>query len=211
MKRPGQRSLISYIKTLKRPIFTSYELAVLSRKSRSTITQSLNYLQKQGVVFKIYRGIWGESGGDISSYKVIPFLFPKNRAYVSFISALHLHGIIEQIPQIITLASTAHSRTIKTRVGTYEVHRIAPAFFEGFSWYRGKENFLIAESEKALVDSLYISVRKKKQYGYFPELQFPRSFSFTRARKWVKQINDARIRKAVQRKLAAIENAAEAF
>lgn len=201
MKTSRQRSLISYIKALKRPIFTTHELAVLSGKSRSTITQSLNYLQGQGAVFKIYRGIWGEAGGNFSNYTVIPFLFPKNRAYVSFISALHLHDMIEQIPQVITLASPAHSRTIRTRLATYEVHRIAPSFFKGFSWYGGKEDFLIAEPEKALVDSLYISVRKKKQFGYFPELQFPQSFSFKQARNWVKKINDTRIRKAVQGKL----------
>ena len=201
-----QKSILSYIKMLRRPIFTTFELATISGKSLSTTTQALNYLQRQGVIFKIYRGVWGEVGSDrISAYTVIPFLFPRTRAYVSFISALHLHGIIEQIPQVITLASTTHTKTIKTSIATYAVHRIAPLFFDGFTWYKGTESFLIAEPEKALVDSLYLSARKIKQFRYFPELHFPKSFSFRKAQKWVRRIADSRIRVYVQKKLDEIE------
>ena len=201
-----QKSILSYIKVLRRPIFTTFELATISGKSLSTTTQALNYLQRQGIIFKIYRGVWGEVGnGRISAYTVIPFLFPRKRAYVSFISALHLHGIIEQIPQVITLASTTHTKTIKTRIATYVVHRIAPSFFNGFTWYKGTESFLIAEPEKALVDCLYLSARKMKQFSHFPELHFSKSFNFKKARNWVKRIADSRIRVYVQKKLGEVE------
>jgi hypothetical protein len=123
---------------------------------------------------------------------------------VSFISALHLHGIVGQIPQVITLASPTHSKTIVTSLGTFSVHRIAPAFFAGFGWYKDSGIFLIAEPEKALVDSLYLSARKKRQYGHFPELDFPRSFSFRKARDWAARIPDVRIRRNVEKKLEAI-------
>ncbi len=200
-----QKSILSYIKMLRRPVFTTFELATISGKSLSTTTQALNYLQSQGVIFKIYRGVWGEVGSDhISAYTVIPFLFPRTRAYVSFISALHLHGIIEQIPQVITLASTTHTKTIKTSIATYVVHRIAPSFFDGFAWYKGTERFLIAEPEKALVDSLYLSGRKIKQFSHFPELHFSKSFSFKRAQKWIRRIDDPGIRVYVQKKLDEI-------
>jgi len=91
----------------------------------------------------------------------VPFLFPKQRAYVSFISALHLHGMLEQIPQIITLASTVHTRTIRTKLGVFYVHKVSPALFGGFVWYKEKGNFLIAKPEKALIDALYLSACKK--------------------------------------------------
>jgi len=200
-----EKSILSFIKELDRPIFTTFELATISGKSLSTVTQSLNYLESQGVIFKIYRGVWGEAGSDrISPYTVIPFLLPSNRAYVSFISALHLYGIIEQIPRVITVAATSHTKIIKTSIGTYAIHRIAPWFFDGFIWYKGTENFLIAEPEKALIDSLYLSACKKKQFGYFPELHFPGSFSFRKAEGWVKRIPDSRIRVNVQKKLDRI-------
>jgi len=207
-----RRSILIFIKQLHRPVFTTYELATLSGKSLSTTTQALNFLAREGLIFKIYRGIWGEVGNEhLSPYVVIPFLLPRHRAYVSFISALHLYGIIEQIPQVITLASTAHTKIIDTKIGTFSIHRITPLFFDGFNWYKGTGNFLIAEPEKALVDSLYLSACKKKQLGYFPELHFPKSFSFKKVKGWIKKIPDSKISSYVQNKIEIILQEKEKF
>ena len=200
-----RRSILAFIKKLDRPVFTTYELAALSGKSSSATTQALNFLQKQGVIFKIYRGMWAEVGNErLSPYAVIPFLLPRHRAYVSFISALHLHGIIEQIPQEITLASTAHTRIIHTKIGTFSIHQITPLFFDGFGWYKSTGSFLIAKPEKALVDSLYLSACKKRQFSYFPELNFPKSFSFKKVKEWTKKIPDSKISSYVQKKIDII-------
>lgn len=202
----SKRTILVFIKQLRRPVFTTHELAVLSGKSLSTTTQALNFLQKQGLIFRIYRGIWTEAGNErLSPYAIIPFLFSCQRAYVSFISALHLHGIIEQIPQVITLASTVHTKAISTKIATFSVHQIAPSFFGGFNWYKQTGDFLIAEPEKALIDSLYLSGRKKRRFGHFPELHFSDSFSFKRAREWAKKIPDYKIRLYVQKKLDALK------
>jgi len=168
-------TIFSYIKQLQRSVFTTYELAAVSGKSLSATTQALNFLKKEGIVFKIYRGVWSENTNErISPYAALQFLFPRQRAYVSFLSALHIYGIIEQIPQVITVASLTHSKTINTKIGVFCVHRIQPLFFGGFGWYKGSGSFLIAEPEKALIDCLYLSARRKKQFGYFPELEFPK-------------------------------------
>ena len=198
-------SILTFIKRLNRAVFTTYELAALSGKSSSATTQALNYLEKQGLIFKIYRGIWAEVGNErLSPHAVIPYLFPRHRAYVSFISALHLYGLIEQIPQVVTLASTSHTKVIHTKMGTFSVHQLTPLFFDGFKWYKGTGSFLIAEQEKALVDSLYLSARRKKQFGYFPELHFPKSFSFKKAKKWVEKIPDSKIRSYVRKKIDTV-------
>ncbi|MDO8580673.1 MAG: type IV toxin-antitoxin system AbiEi family antitoxin domain-containing protein [Candidatus Omnitrophota bacterium] len=206
---PGQskpKNIMVSIKKLGRPVFTTHELITISGKLSSTIIQSLNRLVRQGLLIKIYRGVWAEAGAKgASAFEIIPCLFPRQRVYVSFISALHLYGIIEQIPQTITLASTAHTSTIRTKAGVFEVHQIAPAIFGGFDWYNGEGSFLVAEPEKALIDSLYLSSRKKKQFGHFPELHFPREFSFNKAAKWVKRIPEEKIRLYVFRKLEGLK------
>jgi len=203
-----KRSIMTFIKALDRPVFTTHEISALSGKSSSAVTQALNFLQKEGLILKICRGIWVETGHKhLSPYTVIPFLLPRHRAYVSFISALHLHGMIEQIPQEITLASTAHTKKIVTGIGAFSIHRITPLFFKGFGWYKGTGSFLIAEPEKALVDSLYLSACKKKQFGHFPELHFPASFSIKKINKWIKEIPDARIGSYVKRNIPEINNA----
>lgn len=205
MPRP-KMPVFAAIKELDRPVFTTRDAAACCRRSLSNTVQALNHLEKQGVIIKIARGIWGFEAGrnKISPYDVISCLLPIHRAYVSFVSALNLHGIIEQIPQSITLASTEHTKTIRTKMGTFFIHRIAPSFFKGFDWHKGEGSFLIAEPEKALIDCLYLSARKKKQFSYFPELDFSVSFSFKKAKDWVKQIPDARVRVSVSKKLDKI-------
>ena len=199
-------SILSAIKNLKRPVFTTHEAAISAGGSLSNTIQALNHLVKEGVVIKIARGIWGIDIGSeqINQYSIIPFLLPRGRVYVSFLSALHLHGIIEQIPQAVTLASTAHTKTLRTKLGAFYIHRIAPSFFRGFDWYRKEGNFLIAEPEKALVDCLYLSARKKKQFGHFPELHFSTRFNFKKARYWARQIPDPKLRSYVNKELEHI-------
>jgi len=202
-----RRSILPDIRKLGRQVFTTRELASISGRSLSTTTQSLNNLTRLGVIIKIYRGVWAQGTETVSPYAVMPYLFSTHRAYVSFISALHLHGIIEQIPQVTTLASTAHGRIIRTKVGVFYAHRIASSFFAGFEWYKGNGSFLIAEPEKALVDSLYISAYKKKRFGSFPELHFSSKFSFKKAELWVDKIPSKRVRVYAGTKLAKIKSA----
>ena len=201
------QNIMTFIKKMGRPVFTTHELTAISGKSPSTVVHSLRRLVKQGLLMKIYRGVWAEEPGTraISPFEIIPYLFPRQRVYVSFITALHLHGIVEQIPQVITLASTAHTSTLRTKAGVFSVHQMAPAFFDGFDWYKGEGHFLIAEPEKALIDSLYLTSRKKKQFGSFPELDFPPEFSFKKAVRWAKRIPEKNIRLYVLEKLKAIE------
>lgn len=185
-------------------VFTTHEASMASGRSASAATQSLNHLVKEGLIAKIHRGVWAYGSEPVSQLSVIPYLFPGHRAYVSFISALHLYGIIEQIPQVTTLASTAHSRTIRTTVGVFYVHRISPSFFTGFDWYKGSGSFLIAGPEKALVDSLYISAYKNKQFGHFPELNFPSAFSFKKVNAWIAKIPSKTARIYVNKRLKEI-------
>jgi predicted transcriptional regulator of viral defense system len=198
----SKKSVLSYIRKLNRRVFTTRELAAISNKSSSNTVQALNFLQKQNLVFKIYRGVWAEvTDKPLSPYSVISFLPVQSRCYLSFVSALHLYGIIEQIPQIITLASLEHTRRIYTEVGVFSLYQINPYFFTGFDWYKKEGNFLIAEPEKALVDCLYISAYKTKQFSYFPELNFPKSFSFKKAKTWINKIPNNKARTHANKKL----------
>jgi len=206
------KSIIAAIKRLGRPIFTTHEIIASSGKTASTVTQSLNYLKREGMLIKVYRGVWAETGNDKASsmYTILPHLFPRGRVYVSFVSALHLYGIIEQIPQILTVASMLHTRAIKTALGVVSVHKISPSFFKGFTWYKGEGGFLIAEPEKALIDALYLSACKKRQFGHFPELHFDKKFDFKKAKRWAALIPRHNIRKNVESKLSHITELAKA-
>lgn len=201
----NERNILITIRKLRRSVFSTAEITAASGKSASAAVQMLSRLERSGFIFKVCRGVWADSAGNrVSPYGVVPFLAPRHRLYVSFLSALHLHGIIEQIPQVVTVAATIHTKTMRTRLGTFSIHKISPDFFKGFDWYRKTGDFLIAEPEKALVDCLYLSARRKNQFRHFPELHFPETFDFNKARWWAKNIHSSKTRCYVLNRLDKI-------
>lgn len=167
-------SVIQAVHQIGRLVFTTREIAALTNSSMTSATQCLNRLAEKGIIRKIMQGLWGMTvDRRFSPFLVIPFLNPNHRFYLSFISALHIYGVVSQIPHVITVASTAHSKKVHTSVGTFEIHQISPDFFCGFDWHN-QDDYLIATPEKAMVDCLYIASRKKRQFAHFPELDLSR-------------------------------------
>lgn len=89
-------------------------------------------------------------------------------------------------------------------MGAYAIHRIAPEFFDGFILSKNGA-YYIATPEKALVDCLYLSCKKGRQFSFFPELNLTSSFSFKNASFWAKKIPDKRIQKKVIEKLGSFK------
>lgn len=196
-------TVIETIHKIGRLVFTTREISSLTGISAGSVTQTLSRLERQGVVKKILRGVWAIAGDrHFSPLIVIPYLAPNHRTYLSFISALNVHGVIGQIPQVITVASTAHTKIVRTPVGTFHLHRISPDLFDGFTWNR-TEDYLIATPEKALVDCLYLASRKKNQFAHFPEMDIG-ILNGRKIREWAGKIRNARIRKNVLQKIDAI-------
>lgn len=72
-------------------------------------------------------------------------------------------------------------------------------------WSAGAGGFLLAEPEKALVDCLYVSAFRKRQFSHFPELSFPGSFSFKTAYDWVGRIKSPKAAVHARRRLDIIK------
>lgn len=186
---------------LDRLVFSTREMAALIGRDTASVSQQLARLEEKGVVSKVLRGVWALTGDRrFSPFMLVPFLGPSQQFYVSFLSALHMHGMISQIPQTISVAGTTHGRVVKTPVATFVVHKVEPGFFNGFEWAVGMK-FPMATPEKALVDCLYISCRRGKKYTAFPELTYPKHFSKARARHLCHAIADKRLKAAVLKKL----------
>lgn len=202
---PVKEPIIKYIKRMSGPVFSTREIAGISGKNLNAASQGLRNLAAHGVIRKLYRGVWAETGSTgLNPYALIPYIVGRGRAYVSFLSSLHLHGIIEQIPQTITLASTVHTKKIKTALGVFQLHKITPGFFFGFDWHKGSGGFLSADPEKAMADCLYLSTRRKNQYAHFPELHTGNNFSVKKTRDYLKKIPDEKARRAALKRLAEI-------
>jgi predicted transcriptional regulator of viral defense system len=75
------------------------------------------------MVTRIKRGLWAVTRHpDFSPFALVPYLFAHGqKGYVSLLTALNLHGMIEQIPRSIQIATTQRPR-LKTPVATFEVN-----------------------------------------------------------------------------------------
>jgi hypothetical protein len=101
----------------------------------------------------------------------VPKLLGNEHGYVSFLAALHLHGIIEQIPRAMHVATTGHARTLQTPVGRFEFFHLAPTMMRhGVEWSDTRIPYRIATAEKALLDTFYISLRRGRRFRSLPEL-----------------------------------------
>jgi len=202
MPRAVERSLAGDVAALGRKVFTSGELALFSGRSRSVVSQGLAVLERRGLALKLGHGLWSAGAEPPAVYQVAPHLLRGSRVYVSFTSALHLHGAISQIPQVVTLASTAHGRAMITAAGTFRIHKIAPELFAGFEWDEVR-GFPLASPEKALVDCLYISAFRKKRFSYFPELDLS-GLDRGKAAGWAAFVKNPMARAHVLARLAAL-------
>jgi predicted transcriptional regulator of viral defense system len=115
---------------------------------------------------------------------------------VSFHSALYHHGLIEQIPQVVYAATLAPTRRIETPVCVVSLHQLAPEMFGEYE-YDPRSEANIATPEKALVDFLYLRPAKSQLFRALPELELPRSFSRSKARKLAERIPAVRRRAMV--------------
>jgi predicted transcriptional regulator of viral defense system len=184
------------------PVFTTAEVAELGDTDVSYVSRRLSKLAQDGQVTRIRRGLWAISGHpDFSPYVVVPYLFEEEDAgYVSFFTALNQHGMIEQIPQLIEVASRVNKKSLDTPFATYEFHLLQESLYGGWEPADRRWSYLLATPEKAIFDSIYISVRKGRQFTRFPELILPIDFSEEALLDWIDELGSASIRSAVDKR-----------
>jgi hypothetical protein len=109
--------------------------------------------------------------------------------------------MISQVPHLIYVASLARTKRIKTVVGDYSIHRLAPSFFGGFEHVRGVR---LARPEKAALGVLYLTPARSRLFAALPEVELPRRFSRQEAHRWLRRIPTGSRRTLVQRRLETL-------
>lgn len=162
------------------PTFTTNEAAASLRIGGNHASQLLSRLAQTGHVVQLARGRWALPD------RTTPMMLPEaltapKPAYVSLYSALHEHGLIEQIPDVVYAVTLAPTRQVATPLGTVSLHHIAPALFSGFEIVP-RTGVKLARPEKALFDILYLRPARSLLFRALPELELPKSFDkkFTR-------------------------------
>jgi len=158
-------------------IFTTRDFASYSHISLSAASKRLLRLADRKLLTRITKGLWANTSHPwFHPLACVPYLLGKEQGYVSFLTALHLHGLVSQIPKTIQIATTGHARTLDSPVGRYEFLQIKPELMkQGAQWSDTHLPYLIATAEKALIDSLYLSTRKNRRFARLPEVEIRRS------------------------------------
>ncbi len=139
-----------------RAVFSIQQLSNLASIPKKISKVYASRLVKKGLAKKLIRGRLSFSDDEfvISTQLIEP-------SYVSGISALNLHDLMQQIPKNIQCVSTKNTRKFD-ELGIY-YHKIPPKLFFGFEKVK-KENsyFFLADKEKAIIDSIYLNIISKK-------------------------------------------------
>ena len=153
-------------------IFTTRDFANYSSISIPAASKRLLRLADKRLLTRVTKGLWANtSHPHFHPLACVPYLIGKEQGYVSFLTALHLHGLISQIPKTIQIATTGHARSLNSPVGHYEFLQIKPELMkQGIKWSDTHLPYLIATAEKALIDTLYLSTRKSRRFARLPEV-----------------------------------------
>ena len=193
------------LRKIGHPVIETREAAARLHTSTNNATQRLQSLEKAGLVLHLRRGLWALDSS-VKPAQLAPYLTTPFPSYVSFWSALARHGMIEQIPGQVFVASLDRTRTIETSLGTYSIHHLTPDLFTGFDG--SPEDGYIARPEKALFDTVYIRAPRGERV-YLPELTLPAGFDEQRFAEWLERIERPRLRTLVARALEAVLARAE--
>jgi hypothetical protein len=117
---------------------------------------------------------------------------------VSLQTALHHHGLIEQIPAVVYVVSLGRTRRARTRFGDFSIHRVAPEFFGGFQVLDSGAK--MARPEKALLDMLYLSATRNRLFARSPEIELPPNFDHASAKRWISRITSPQLARTVKRR-----------
>jgi len=193
---------LSRLRSLRVAVVTTADASATLGLSIEAASQALRRLAAAGLVTPVRKGVWA-LGENPSAIAIADHITAPHPSYVSLQSALYLHGLIEQMPAATYLVSLGRTGVIRTRVGTYSVHHVAPEFFGG-AVQDPTSQVRMATPEKALVDFLYLSPTRSRLFARLPELDLPRNFSARLARHWARRIPSQRMRTIVERQLEAI-------
>lgn len=179
------------------PAFRTGDAAALLDIPTANAAKILERLRSAGQIVKLKHSVWAFPE-KVDRLALATWLSAPAPSYVSLHSALYFHGMIEQVPATLYAVTVGRTRRYRTPLGEVSLHRVHPDFFFGYAQTEADGAFL-AEPEKALIDYLYLSPARSRLFGPLPELEFPKSFRFPKARRYIRRVPSRRTRSLVSR------------
>jgi predicted transcriptional regulator of viral defense system len=197
----SSRDAYSALRKLGATVVSTSDAAALLQQSTSAAAKTLSRLAGAGLIQPVRHGMFWMDG-PVDPYRLPQYLTAPLESYVSLQSALHVHGLIDQIPSVYYVVSLARTQRITTRAGTFSVHHVDPVLFGGY--VERESGVKLATPEKALFDFAYLSTTRTRLFTALPELELPKPFRRAELRRWLAKISSERLRTITQRKLTEL-------
>lgn len=159
--------IIKLLQKKELSLFTLDDLGkLLNVNNRQTLYKKVARLEKAQIILKLIKGKYRYMFLPVNDYTLANFLYQPS--YVSLETALSFYGIITGFSYQITSISVKPTRTIDLSGKEYTYSQIENNLF----WsYEKRDNFLIAEKEKAILDYVYFGVKGLRNTS-FDEMDF---------------------------------------
>lgn len=193
---------LARLRDMGKGIVTTNDVTLALRMERSAATHTLKRLAAAGLLKRVRHGLWAVDP-DLDPLLLPEHLTAPLPSYVSFQSALYLRGMVSQVPEVIYVASLAQTRKVRTSLGAFSIHRLAPTFFGGYETLQ-ESGVRLATPEKALLDTLYLGPTRSRMFAHLPEIEIPKGFDRRKAQEWIARIPAGPRRTSVERRLERI-------
>ncbi len=156
---------------VRNALFTTRLFAVSTDRRVDSSSRALTGLAARGLLVRVTRGLWAQPDHpSFTPFGAVGFLLGHEHGHVSFVSALHRHGVIAQIPGAVHIATTGHGRVLESPIGRFEFFQLRPQMMNGGVDVSDTEPpYPIATPAKALLDTIYIGLRRHR-FVRLPEL-----------------------------------------
>lgn len=138
-------------KQIKREVFGILDMTKLFPEEKpAAIRTQLYRLARRGLIIPIKRGLYCFDKSKVDDLELAGRLY--SPSYISLETALNYHGVIPDIPIIVSSVTPTTTKKIETGLGSFYYLKIDSKLFFGFS----QTTFNIAFKEKALLDYFYL-------------------------------------------------------
>lgn len=144
--------------TLKQKNISLFTLSDFARlfnlKNSHTLYKKIQRLEEKKIIKKIINGKYVFNLSNTDEFTIANFII--RPSYISLESALSFYGIITGFSYSLTSVTTRSTKKIILDEKEYTYSHINPSLMWG---YEKKEQFLIAQKEKAILDYCYFSLK----------------------------------------------------
>lgn len=182
--------LLQKINNIPKSYFSLKDLEKISDRDKNSLRVALSRSVKSGDITRLTSGIYTSDINNLTWENFAVNLYTPS--YISLEYALNYYNVLSQRVYAITLVTTNRKKEVTIQGQPLNYKHIKPNMFWG---YIKKEDFLIAEPEKAFLDLAYLSLNGYANFD--PEEMNLGSLNKQKIKKYLKKINNPRLTKLI--------------